>query len=178
MDDSSRRSSQSPGSTASGKPQPSGVRQRIISSCLTCRRRKVKCDHAHPMCGACARGNHVCAYTTEQSMGSTSTNRIAKPPTTSNGKLSRDVQARLDRLEQLLEKAVSGQAAPQQGVDKPVPTTEKRDLETGLSPSSRSQSSQGAGMSSDNHNGTLLLDEGQSQFVSSLHWALLADEVS
>jgi hypothetical protein len=47
------------------------------------------------------------------------------------------------------------------------------------SPSSGSHSSHGAGISSDNQDGTLLLsEEGQSQFVSSLHYALLADEVS
>ncbi|KAF2012527.1 hypothetical protein BU24DRAFT_351626 [Aaosphaeria arxii CBS 175.79] len=183
MDDSSRTSSQSPGLTSSGKPQPSGGRQRIISSCLTCRRRKVRCDHVHPICGACARGSHVCTYATDQPVGptsTTSTTRVAKPTSSSNvAKSSRgtDVQARLERLEVLLQKAVAGQSAAQRTPEKHPLVTEKRDTEIDFSPTSRSQSSQGAGISSDNHDGTLLLDDGQSQFVSSLHYALLADEI-
>jgi hypothetical protein len=47
-----------------------------------------------------------------------------------------------------------------------------------LTPSSDSQTSHGGGIASDNGDGTLLLNGGQAQFVSSLHFALLADEVS
>ena len=50
--------------------------------------------------------------------------------------------------------------------------------EEALSPSSNSQTSHGGGIASDDGDGTLLLNGGQSQFVSSLHFALLADEVS
>ncbi|KAL1793264.1 hypothetical protein ACET3X_008246 [Alternaria dauci] len=46
-----------------------------------------------------------------------------------------------------------------------------------LTPSSNSQTSQGGGIASDGGDGTLLLNDGQSQFVSSLHFALLADEI-
>jgi hypothetical protein len=83
-------------------------------------------------------------------------------------------------LELLLERAVSGQPPPPrepQHVNHEPEKREIRDPDSQFSPSSNSQSSQGAGISSDNHDGTLLLDEGQSQFVSSLHYALLADEV-
>jgi len=141
----------------------------------------VRCDHSHPVCGACTRGNHVCTYATDSMPGAASgAGRISKPPLAGTGKPAKggDVQARLDRLELLLEKAVSGQAA------KPPPSghngegTEKLDTESKFSPSSNSQTSQNAGMSSDNYNGTLLLDGEQSQFVSSLHYALLAEEVS
>jgi hypothetical protein len=52
-----------------------------------------------------------------------------------------------------------------------------RDHEAALTPSSNSQASHGAGMADDG-DGTLLLDGGQSKFVSSLHYALLAEEVS
>lgn len=185
MVDSSKQSSQSPNSNSSAKPHSAGGgRQRIISSCLTCRRRKVRCDHGHPICGACSRGNHVCTYATDQGLGQASSGRVAKPTFSVNGKGLRgssDVQSRLDRLELLLEKAVAGQGLPLQEAGETRGEHEKydkRDSETQLSPSSNSQSSHGAGISSDNHDGTLLLDEGQSQFVSSLHYALLADEVS
>ena len=156
----------------------SGGRQRIIASCLTCRRRKVRCDHGHPICGACTRGNHVCTYATDQGPGQTGSNRISKSAL-QNGKgalRNADVQARLDRLELLLEKAVSGQALPDPQKP-PKDERERQGSESQTTPSSTSQTSYGAGMSSDNNDGTLLLDEGQSQFVSSLHYALLADEV-
>jgi hypothetical protein len=93
--------------------------------------------------------------------------RISKPSTIGNGiKLPKggDVQARLDRLEL------------------PPPSNTREEIvehkpESQLSPSSNSQTSQSAGISSDNHDGTLFVDGEQSQFVSSLHYALLAEEV-
>lgn len=178
---SSKAASQSPNANPPHKSNPAGGRQRIISSCLTCRRRKVKCDHVHPVCGACNRGNHVCTYATDQSLNQTGSGRIGKSFVASNGKATRgsEIQARLDRLEVLLEKAVSGQATTtSRGSDQHSSKHDKsRDPESHVSPSSTSQSSHGAGISSDNHDGTLILDDGQSQFVSSLHYALLADEV-
>ncbi|KAF2446274.1 hypothetical protein P171DRAFT_357011 [Karstenula rhodostoma CBS 690.94] len=104
--------------------------------------------------------------------------RISKPASAGTGKLSRtcDVQARLDRLESLLEKAVSGNPSPQQSLPRYI-RHEEHGHDSELSPSATSQTSQGAGISSDNHDGTLLLDGGQSKFVSSLHYALLADEI-
>ena len=180
MADSSRPNSNPHSPNAASKP--SGGRHRIISSCLTCRRRKVKCDHVHPICGACTRGNHVCTYAsdhmTASSIGSNG-NRVSKPASTGNNKLARngDVQARLDRLEMLLEKAVSGQSSSQQSPKHSYREEEHGHESEHPSPSMTSQTSQGAGMSSDNNYGTLLLDGGQSKFVSSLHYALLADEV-
>lgn len=182
MAENSKSASQSPVLSSSGKPHSAGGgggRQRIISSCLTCRRRKVKCDHVHPVCGACKRGNHVCTYATDQGLGQSS-GRVAKPTFAAAGKgRNTDVQARLDRLELLLEQAVAGKAVPsiEKHHRKPEPRP-KQEVDSPFSPASTSHSSPGAGISSDNHNGTLLLDEGQSQFVSSLHYALLADEVS
>lgn len=106
--------------------------------------------------------------------------RISKPAFAGNGKMTKnsDVQARLDRLELLLERAVSGQPARPSSSGQLEERAFKQEPESHLSPSSNSQTSQGAGISSDDHDGTLLLDGGQSQFVSSLHYALLAEEVS
>lgn len=182
MVDSPNSAFQPPNPSGSGKPQSTGGRQRVISSCLTCRRRKVKCDHVHPVCGACARGNHTCAYATDQGLGQGASGRVTKTPFTANVKGNRniDVQARLDRLEHLLEQAVSGSGRPLPSNDhrQRMPNHSRHESEHQPSPSSASQSSHGAGISSDSHDGTLLLDEGQSHFVSSLHYALLADEVS
>ncbi|KAF2181621.1 hypothetical protein K469DRAFT_588693 [Zopfia rhizophila CBS 207.26] len=185
MADLPKPTSESPTLGSSAKPhstatKPQGGRQRIIASCLTCRRRKVRCDHGHPVCGACARGNHACTYATDQGLGQASlsgSSRISKPTLGgAKGTRNTDIQARLDRLELLLEKAVSGQEGPARPSTQPN-DHDSREPESQLTPSSNSQSSHGAGISSDSHDGTLLLEDGQSQFVSSLHWALLADEI-
>ncbi|KAH8724757.1 hypothetical protein GQ44DRAFT_617556 [Phaeosphaeriaceae sp. PMI808] len=154
-------------------------RQRIISSCLTCRRRKVKCDHIHPVCGACTRGNHVCTWS-DQIPGQTMAGRISKPSVAGHGKTgkSNDVQSRLDRLELLLEKAVSGHGAIPPASVPSGADLDRRDFEAqSTTPSSNSQTSNGHGITSDENDGTLLLDGGRSQFVSTLHFALLADEI-
>ncbi|KAF2750285.1 hypothetical protein M011DRAFT_236973 [Sporormia fimetaria CBS 119925] len=172
------KNSQSPvlGSTSSAKPYSTGGRQRVISSCLTCRRRKVKCDHVHPVCGACMRGNHTCTYATDQGLGQPAPGRIVKPVFSTAGKGGKvsDVQARLDRLELLLEQAVSTKATPSR--ERPPHKREPSGHDSDRNPTPSSTGSHGGGISSDNHGGTLLLDEGQSQFVSSLHYALLAEE--
>ncbi|ORY00294.1 fungal-specific transcription factor domain-domain-containing protein [Clohesyomyces aquaticus] len=182
MAESSNSASQSPSLGPASKSQSSGGRQRIISSCLTCRRRKVRCDHVHPICGACTRGNHVCTYATEQSLAQLSSlagnSKISKTsPPAAKGARGPDVQARLDRLELLLEKAVSTQGPTAHSSDRRTTEHDRREPESMETPSTNSQGSQGAGISSDNHDGTLLLEDGQTQFVSSLHWALLADEI-
>ncbi|KAH7087329.1 hypothetical protein FB567DRAFT_343632 [Paraphoma chrysanthemicola] len=157
--------------------KPAGGRQRIISSCLTCRRRKVKCDHVHPICGACTRGNHACTWTDQLPM-QLAPGRISKSGTVGNGKPAKtgDVQSRLDRLELLLERAVAGQAANPSTSVRSSADLDRKEQEA-LTPSSNSQTSMGQGMASDDGDGTLLLDGGRSQFVSSLHFALLADEI-
>jgi hypothetical protein len=171
--------------SSSGPQSPSSVgknsggRQRVISSCLTCRRRKVKCDHAHPICGACTRGSHVCTWT-DQAQAQTAGGRITKPSIGANGKITKnnDVQSRLDRLELLLEKAVAGQGTMSRNLVRSIADIEKRDYEARSTPSPHSQASVGQqGIAADNGDGVLLLDEGRAQFVSSLHFALLADEV-
>jgi hypothetical protein len=162
---------QVPSPGAAAKSTGSGGRQRVISSCLTCRRRKVKCDHAHPICGACTRGNHVCTWS-DQVTPQPGAGRISKPILAK----SSDVQSRLDRLELLLEKAVTGQGPRRPVHGRPHSDSDVKDYDPNT-PSATSQTSHSAGMADDG-DGTLLLDGGQSQFVSSLHYALLAEEVS
>ncbi|KAL6706734.1 hypothetical protein ACN47E_005276 [Coniothyrium glycines] len=169
--------SRSPTSYSSSKS--TGGRQRVISSCLTCRRRKVKCDHTHPICGSCTRGNHICVWSDQ--VQSSSSGRVSKLAAGSVGKIAKssDVQARLDRLELLLERAVNGQRAPADlGLSaRSSAEYERKDVDVAPTSSSDSQTSQGHGIASDDIDGTLLLDGGHSKFVSSLHYALLADEI-
>jgi hypothetical protein len=139
----------------------------------------VKCDHVHPICGACTRGSHVCTWT-DHVPGQTAAGRITKPNASGFGKVAKnsDVQSRLDRLELLLEKAVAGQGSIPQTSVRTSGDYERRDPEAHHTPSSHSQTSLGhQGIQADDGDGVLLIDEGRSQFVSSLHFALLAEEV-
>ncbi|ETN42588.1 uncharacterized protein HMPREF1541_01745 [Cyphellophora europaea CBS 101466] len=48
-------------------PAPKGekrliTRNRTSYSCQTCRRRKIKCDKQHPVCGSCQKSNESCVY--------------------------------------------------------------------------------------------------------------------
>jgi hypothetical protein len=121
----------------------------------------------------------VCTWT-DHVPGQTTAGRISKPNTSGFGKVTKnsDVQSRLDRLELLLEKAVAGQASMPQISIPSRDYIERRDPEAHLTPSSNSQTSLGhQGIQADDGDGILLIDEGRSQFVSSLHFALLAEEV-
>ena len=120
----------------------------------------------------------MCTWTDQVPIAA-STGRISKPGLPTNGKITKgsDVQARLDRLEYLLERAVAGQGTNPTSSVRSSADFERKESEA-LTPSSNSQTSHGGGIASDDGDGTLLLNGGQAQFVSSLHFALLADEVS
>ncbi|KAK2757235.1 hypothetical protein FQN54_004749 [Arachnomyces sp. PD_36] len=50
-------------SSAVRKPRKSrGRGLRAATGCMTCRRRRVKCDESRPQCGPCSKGNRECVY--------------------------------------------------------------------------------------------------------------------
>ncbi|CVL10826.1 hypothetical protein FPRO06_08091 [Fusarium proliferatum] len=153
-------------------------RKRVITACLTCRHRKVKCDHAQPVCSPCKKGNRVCTYTNPQSTSQTSHlgsgNRVSR----SNRQTGQDeIKSRLERLEQLLERALSGgPVIPQHPTDAASNLDHPHSKHQGLISSLNAQSEI---LSADGYDGALLLESsgGQSRWVSSLHYSLLADEI-
>ncbi|KLO84462.1 putative C6 transcription factor [Fusarium fujikuroi] len=153
-------------------------RKRVITACLTCRHRKVKCDHAQPVCSPCKKGNRVCTYTNPQSTSQTSHlgsgNRVSR----SNRQTGQDeIKNRLERLEQLLERALSGgPVLPQHPTDAASNLDHPHSKHQGLISSLNPQSEI---LSADGYDGALLLEgeRGQSRWVSSLHYSLLADEI-
>ncbi|KAG5795596.1 hypothetical protein H9Q69_005360 [Fusarium xylarioides] len=88
-----------------------------------------------------------------------------------------DIKNRLDRLEKLLERALSGGPAisyhPTDTLFNPEHPPSKHDN------LNSSQNPQSDILSTDGHDGALLLEGqgGQSRWVSSLHYSLLADEI-
>ncbi|KAK8187587.1 fungal-specific transcription factor domain-containing protein [Phyllosticta capitalensis] len=79
-------------------------RKRPMSvSCETCKQRKVKCDRGQPSCGWCARNSQPCEY------------KERKKPGLRAG-YGRELEARLDRLEDMIQRQQSTIA---QLVDKP-----------------------------------------------------------
>ncbi|KAM3502568.1 hypothetical protein MY11210_009028 [Beauveria gryllotalpidicola] len=127
---------------------------RQITSCLTCRRRKVRCDRRAPVCSVCQRGNHICNY---------------QPPNLT--RLSPDTPS-------------DAWATRNQGYNSTLqhqgPAGTKHDSSGSVSstPASGTSSSSAVHTLSDNrgvpapHNGsTLLLQDECSRLVSPLHWA-------
>ncbi|RKL18838.1 hypothetical protein BFJ68_g3859 [Fusarium oxysporum] len=131
-------------------------RKRVITACLTCRHRKVKCDHAQPVCSPCKKGNRVCTYTSPQSTSQSSRlsgNRVSR----SNRQTGQDdIRSRLERLEQLLERALSGgPAIPQHPADTTSNPEHPHSKHQGLG---SSQNPQSETLSTDGYDGALLLD--------------------
>ncbi|KAF5564457.1 C6 transcription factor [Fusarium napiforme] len=88
-----------------------------------------------------------------------------------------DIKNRLERLEQLLERALSGgPAIPQHPAD--TASNPEHPLSNHQGPSSP-QNPQSETLSADGYDGALLLESqgSQSRWVSSLHYSLLADEI-
>lgn len=174
---SSRFSVSSPQSGPSAGIQKG--RQRTITACLTCRRRKVKCDHAQPVCTPCQRGGRVCTYVTPQPV-SQAPSRVGTGSRVSRTNLrsgQEEIRSRLERLEKLLERAISGGGNMSILPDaKGTSTGSPSDVDQGGNalPNPKCET-----LSADGYDGALLLEAegGQSRWVSSLHYALLADEV-
>ncbi|CUS09771.1 unnamed protein product [Tuber aestivum] len=59
-------------------------RNRISYSCHACRRRKVKCDRQHPICGNCSRTSDVCLYDDHSNKKKGSRSGVQQPQSSTN----------------------------------------------------------------------------------------------
>lgn len=180
-------------SVRTGQPTLSGgiqkSRQRAIAACLTCRRRKVKCDHGQPTCSPCLRGNRACSYVNSQSnlpaVASVTSTRPTNRTPRSNLRAGQDeIRNRLERLERLLERAITGGSSNTHSPDLHIGQARGPQTPTNAGKSSETTDTKAVNLkcetiSVDGYDGALLLEAegGQSRWVSSLHYALLADEV-
>lgn len=130
---------------------------RPITSCLTCRRRKVRCDRLTPVCSACQKGHHSCAY---QSSGSPQRRSLSPSSTTRSVRSRQNVK----KTNRSAERSLDGLQAPSI-YQRTTP------LES-CANSPRSESAPVEGKKDHNQpNGVLILDEECSRLVSPLHWA-------
>lgn len=128
---------------------------RQITSCLTCRRRKVRCDRRTPICSVCQRGNHACTYQ------SPSLTRIV--PTTISGGMVAWGQENASILHR-------------------GPSETKHGSSGSVTSTPASCTSPAAGMNTlpdkaktTQHRGTLIMENECSRFVPPSHWVSAAE---
>ncbi|KAL6709807.1 hypothetical protein ACN47E_000592 [Coniothyrium glycines] len=74
------------------KPRPSRARGlRTTTGCLTCRRRRVKCDELRPRCATCTKSDRECQYTSATENSSDFKNNEAAPALKSTPSSQSDV---------------------------------------------------------------------------------------
>ena len=152
-------------------PAP-GSLSRPITSCLSCRHRKVKCDRRQPQCLKCERGGYACSYVSKQE-----SNRITKPSSTSGSTISSSTLARINPgLQRLASFMAQAKAYEESSAHGPLSLS----LDTFLPTSATRPTS--AADSSGVHNprseeDALILENGVPHFVSGKHWAWMAAEV-
>ncbi|RPA81747.1 hypothetical protein BJ508DRAFT_306352 [Ascobolus immersus RN42] len=159
-----RKPSRSGNSTSSNPTQPAsavsnsanGPKARVITSCLTCRRRKVKCDHKRPICGACTRGNRTCRYDAQLSTVSIPVEDAF------------ELRERIEKLEELLIKA-----AVAAGTGKTISVA--GDIQQ-LGPRKEEEDDDDDGVPTERI-GRLLLRDEKAVFVGPVHWTMLTDQV-
>ncbi|OJJ73335.1 hypothetical protein ASPBRDRAFT_28585 [Aspergillus brasiliensis CBS 101740] len=146
---------------------------RPITSCLPCRRRKVKCDRRQPQCLACQRGGHACSFVSKPG-----SNRITKPSSTSGSRVS---SSTLDRINPGLQRLANFMAQAKACEDSPAHNPSLSSLGV-YTPTSTTQPTPAAHISAPPHNqcseeDALILDDGVPHFISAKHWAWMAAEV-
>ncbi|QIW99488.1 hypothetical protein AMS68_005006 [Peltaster fructicola] len=140
-------------------------------SCVTCRRRKVRCDKMHP-CANCTRAHIECIFPAPG----------RAPRKTRKIEGGRDKEL-LDRLRRL-EGVVKGLGVDVPGsIEIPAakdPTTESQEQEQGAQPVVMDSSKWIEEMSAgrfENKFGRLVINEGKSRYVNNSFWANLSNEV-
>jgi hypothetical protein len=158
--------------SSSNVPPLIGNYFRPITSCLPCRRRKVKCDRRQPICFTCERGNHACSYVSapQPSALASEPSRVTKSTATkmSSSTLTR-INPRLQRLADILAQA---QSLPYEASEQSSSLPESY-------PTIRSSALPGdvAAPQRQSQEDVLILENGVPRFISGKHWAWMAEEV-
>jgi ferredoxin-like protein FixX len=128
-------------------------------SCMTCRKRKVRCDKRSSGCLNCAKARIVCVYPSKERPP----RKTRKPPDT-------ELLARLNKLEGVVQSL--GAQVDDEGR---LATTSQHQQKATVAeddPKSRRP------VDIDKEVGRLVINEGKSRYVSSAFWTSMHDEVS
>ena len=149
-----------------------------IRSCVTCRKRKVRCDKVHPSCGNCTKAHIECIFPGP----GRAPRKSRKPPDT-------ELLARLRRLEGVVQ-SLGAQVDDEGTVTQNGVVQSPRAMATIADQLHRSDSGRNspgsdasgeAGFahrgSMDKQIGRLVINDGRSRYVSNAFWASMGDEV-
>ena len=135
-------------------------------SCVTCRRRKVRCDKIHPSCTNCSKAGIECIFP-----GPGRAKRKTRKPQEA------ELLARLKKLEGVIQ-SLGAQVEEDKGIRGPsvMPSIQGE--------AEAHQDDQGGGTDAkrnsvviDQQVGRLVINEGRSRYVSNTFWASMGDEV-
>jgi Fungal Zn(2)-Cys(6) binuclear cluster domain len=169
----SKQPSRSPVQPSLGSPQPSLPQEHTgprplsksltdsalnVRSCVTCRKRKVRCDKRPAGCLNCAKARIECFYPA-----------AGRSPRTTRKPQDPELLARLNRLERVVQ-SLSAQVVDDSTLD---PSPPKR---AGVA--TANEDPKLADSSTPNQEqGRLVIHEGKSRYVSNALWACMNDEV-
>lgn len=139
-------------------------------SCVTCRRRKVRCDKIHPSCTNCTKAGIECVFP-----GPGRAKRKSRKPQDA------ELLARLKKLEGVIQ-SLGAQVEEEKGTRGPsVMASIQGELEAHREQSScqngHTDPKRRSSMIIDKELGRLVINEGRSRYVSNTFWASMGDEV-
>jgi Fungal Zn(2)-Cys(6) binuclear cluster domain len=156
-------------------PQPGrsdSIRSAPLSqrSCVTCRRRKVRCDKIHPSCTNCNKAGIECVFP-----GPGRAKRKSRKPQDA------ELLARLKKLEGVIQ-SLGAQVEEDKSIRGPsVMPSIQGELEAHREESSRQNGDTDPKRRNstiiDKQLGRLVINEGRSRYVSNTFWASMGDEV-
>jgi hypothetical protein len=139
-------------------------------SCVTCRRRKVRCDKIHPSCTNCNKAGIECIFP-----GPGRAKRKTRKPQDA------ELLARLKKLEGVIQ-SLGAQVEEDKGIRGPsVMPSIQGELEAHREDGSRQNGDTDPkrrnSTVTDKELGRLVINEGRSRYVSNTFWASMGDEV-
>ncbi len=159
------------GPARSGSVRSAHLNQR---SCVTCRRRKVRCDKLHPSCTNCTKASIECVFP-----GPGRAKRKTRKPQDA------ELLARLKKLEGVIQ-SLGAQGEDDKGAGVAKGPAVMPSIQGELEAHQRQETLQNGNNelqplrsdSMDKQLGRLVINEGRSRYVSNAFWASMGDEVS
>ena len=162
-------------------------RKRSITSCVTCRRRKVRCDRQKPSCARCSISGYGCTYSSTEIPDRVPTPRARQDPWEDKESEEREASERrqkrgndevLERLQRLEEIVRQHVTAGQDQWENDGGRGRASLSNSPRGPEPRTSVPQGSGSTvAEVHSGKLLMQAGRTRYVSPLFWGVITEEV-